>query len=126
MGNGGSATMANHFAAEFVGKYKKNRKPLPAISLASNNAILTAVSNDFGYDKVFYRQVQALGQPGDLLIGISTSGKSNNITLALDYAEHNKLASIDFPRQGTDVGDIQNNQLKMMHDICGIVEDYFA
>lgn len=78
-GNGGSASDANHLAAEIVGRFLKDRKPLPAISLTSNSSVLTALSNDFGYEKVFSKQVEAVGKDGDVIFLISTSGKSQNI-----------------------------------------------
>ena len=81
-GNGGSAADSQHLAAEFVGRFQKERKGLPAIALTVDTSILTAVANDYGYDTVFARQVQALGVPGDVLIGISTSGNSKNVLMA--------------------------------------------
>ena len=76
MGNGGSAGDAQHIAAEFVGRYKKERKSFPALALNTNTSSLTAIGNDYGYDRVFSRQVESLGREKDILIGISTSGKS--------------------------------------------------
>ena len=76
MGNGGSAADAQHFAAEFVGRFLRERRALPAIALTTDTSLLTAVGNDFGFDQIFKRQVEALGQPGDVVIGISTSGHS--------------------------------------------------
>ncbi|MDY0189379.1 MAG: D-sedoheptulose 7-phosphate isomerase [Desulfuromonas sp.] len=86
MGNGGSAADAQHFAAELVGRFMKNRAALPAIALTTDTSIITAVANDFGYDQVFSRQVEALAQPGDVVLGISTSGNSANVKMALDVA----------------------------------------
>lgn len=85
-GNGGSAADCQHFAAELVGKWKEPRQPLAAIALTTDTSALTAIGNDFGYQDVFQRQVFALGKPGDVLIGISTSGKSSNVLLALEQA----------------------------------------
>ena len=85
-GNGGSAADAQHIAAELVGRYEDQRRPFPAIALTTDTSALTALSNDFGYEEVFARQVQALGKPGDVLIAISTSGKSPNIIRAADAA----------------------------------------
>ncbi len=82
-GNGGSAADAQHIVAEIVGRYKKDRRGLPAIALTTDSSILTAIGNDFGYDKIFERQVEALANEGDLLIGISTSGNSLNVLRAL-------------------------------------------
>lgn len=122
-GNGGSASQSNHFAAEFVGKYKKERQPLPAISLAANQSILTAIGNDFGFEYIFSRQIEALGQKGDILIILSTSGKSKNCIKARETAIGKGMLVIDFPMLGDDVGDIQNRQVAMMHEICQEVED---
>lgn len=87
MGNGGSAADAQHFAAEFVGRFLLERKALPAIALTTDTSILTAVGNDYGFDDVFRRQVEALAQPGDVVIGISTSGNSENVYRALSEAK---------------------------------------
>lgn len=86
MGNGGSAADAQHLAAEFVGRFELQRKPLPAIALTTDSSILTAVSNDFGFEESFARQVQALAVEGDILIAISTSGRSANVLRAVDAA----------------------------------------
>ncbi len=85
-GNGGSASDAQHFAAEIVGKFKSDRFGLPAIALPSDSVILTAISNDYGYENVFLRQVEALGKPGDVLLAISTSGKSKSVNNAVEFA----------------------------------------
>lgn len=86
-GNGGSAADSQHLAAEFVGRFQKERAGLPAIALTVDTSILTAVGNDYGYDKVFVRQVEALARPGDVLVGISTSGNSGNVVQAVDLAK---------------------------------------
>ncbi len=86
MGNGGSAADAQHIAAELVGRFQASRKALPAIALTTDSSILTAVSNDVSFEECFARQVEALGAPGDILIAISTSGRSPNILRALDAA----------------------------------------
>ena len=86
-GNGGSAADCQHIAAEFVGRFQKERSGLPAIALTVDTSILTAVGNDYGYDKVFERQVEALAQQGDVLIGISTSGNSQNVVNAINIAK---------------------------------------
>ena len=83
-GNGGSAADAQHIAAEFVGRFIPDRMPLPAISLATDTSALTALGNDYGYNAVFSRQIQALGNAGDIAIGISTSGNSPNVLEAFD------------------------------------------
>jgi len=122
-GNGGSAAMTSHFVAELVCKYAKERKPLPAISLVDNNAILTAISNDFGFEYVFSRQVEAIGKPGDLLITLSTSGNSKNCLEAIEKAHQLGINVLDFPRRGDTTGDIQDYQLNLIHKICGHIED---
>lgn len=86
MGNGGSAADAQHFAAELVGRFKMERQALPAIALTTDTSILTAVANDYGFDDVFTRQIEALAQPGDVVLGISTSGNSRNVVNAFEHA----------------------------------------
>lgn len=86
MGNGGSAADAQHIAAELIGRYKVERKALPAIALTTDSSILTAWSNDYSYDTVFSRQVEGLARPGDVVWGISTSGNSKNVVLAFEAA----------------------------------------
>ena len=93
-GNGGSATQAQHFAAELVVRYKGDRRALPGIALAADVSVLTACANDYGYDAVFERQVEALGRPGDVAVGLSTSGKSPNVLRALAAARARGLATI--------------------------------
>jgi D-sedoheptulose 7-phosphate isomerase len=83
-GNGGSAADAQHFAAELVGRFERERSAWPAVALTTDTSILTAVGNDYGFDDTFARQVQGLGKPGDALIGISTSGRSANVLRAVD------------------------------------------
>ena len=95
-GNGGSAADAQHLAAELVGRFGPNRSPLPAISLATDTSVLTAVGNDYGYDKVFARQIEALGQSGDIAIAISTSGNSPSVLAAIDVARSKGLFTIGF------------------------------
>ena len=85
-GNGGSAADAQHWAAELSGRYLRERKGLAAVALTTDTSVLTAVANDFGYDRVFARQVEALARPGDVAVGISTSGHSPNVLLALKEA----------------------------------------
>lgn len=85
-GNGGSAADAQHFAAELVGRYEADRRALAAIALTTDTSALTAIANDFGYDRVFARQVEALGRAGDVLIALSTSGNSPNVVLAAELA----------------------------------------
>ncbi|WP_319526218.1 D-sedoheptulose 7-phosphate isomerase [uncultured Desulfosarcina sp.] len=93
-GNGGSASDAQHFAAEIVGRFEKERRAYPAVALSTDTSILTAVGNDYGYDEVFARQVQGLGRPGDILVGISTSGGSENVVRAVQCARGMSMPTI--------------------------------
>lgn len=93
-GNGGSAADAQHIAAEFVGRFVMERKGFPAIALTTDTSNLTAIANDYSYDDVFRRQVEALGNKGDVLIGISTSGNSENVIRAIDEAKKNGMTVI--------------------------------
>jgi len=86
-GNGGSAADSQHFAAELVGRFKLERKGLPAIALTTDTSILTAIGNDYGFDHIFERQIEALGKEGDILVGISTSGNSENVIRAVKKAK---------------------------------------
>jgi D-sedoheptulose 7-phosphate isomerase len=95
-GNGGSAADASHFVTELVVRFSKDRRALPAICLASDSGILTAAGNDYGFDKIFARQVAAFGVPGDVLICLTTSGKSENVVRALEEAKAGKLKTIAF------------------------------
>ncbi|MEN0073329.1 MAG: D-sedoheptulose 7-phosphate isomerase [Paracraurococcus sp.] len=99
-GNGGSAADAQHWAAELVGRFHYDRPGLPAIALTTDSSILTAIGNDYGYDRVFARQVEALGQPGDLLYALSTSGRSPGILKALRAARERGMATIGFTGAG--------------------------
>ncbi len=99
-GNGGSAADAQHIAAEFVGRFVPDRRALPAISLATDTSALTALGNDYGYNFVFSRQVEALGVSGDVAIGISTSGNSPNVIAALDAARAKGMLTIGFTGEG--------------------------
>lgn len=86
-GNGGSAADAQHFAAELIGRFERERQELAAIALTTDSSILTAVGNDYSYDEVFSKQVRGLGKPGDILLGISTSGNSKNVVAAIEAAK---------------------------------------
>ena len=137
-GNGGSASQASHIAAEFLGRYKKERKGLPCINLTAENSFMTAWSNDYSYDTVFERQLQALAHLGDVFIAISTSGNSTNIIKAVEAAKNLNLHVIGFlgkkggklkgscdieiiiPSDNTPV--IQENHLMIMHIICELVD----
>ena len=93
-GNGGSASDAQHFAAEIIGRFEQERRAFPALALTTDTSILTAVGNDYGYDEVFARQVAGLGRPEDLLIGISTSGQSENVLRAVRLARSLSIKSV--------------------------------
>jgi D-sedoheptulose 7-phosphate isomerase len=137
-GNGGSAADAQHMAAEYVGRFAYDRKALPAIALTTDSSILTAVSNDYGYDQVFARQVAALGNRGDLLMVYSTSGSSPNILRALEAAGSAGLTRVGFGGQSggameplceyllkvpsTETPRIQEGHLLFGHIICGAAE----
>jgi len=93
-GNGGSASDAQHFAAELTGRYCMDRPGYPAVALTTDASALTSIGNDYGFEQVFSRQLQALSRPGDLLIGISTSGNSANVLRAVDYARDHGIRSV--------------------------------
>ena len=93
-GNGGSASDAQHFAAEIVGRFERERPAYPAVALSTDTSILTAVGNDYGYDEVFARQVDGLGRPGDVLIGISTSGQSENVIRAVKRSKSLEMKTV--------------------------------
>jgi len=142
IGNGGSAADAQHLAAELVGRFRKNRKALAAIALTTDTSILTAVGNDFGFDQVFSRQVEALAKEGDLLVGISTSGKSKNIIKAIEKAKDiglkivgflgkdggniKSLVDIDLTISLDNTPSIQEMHILAGHIICEIVENNFS
>jgi len=137
-GNGGSAADAQHLAAELAGRLRLDRPGLPAMALTVNASVLTAVANDFGYDEVFARQVEALGAAGDVLIGISTSGSSRNVVRALEQAREGGLTTVamvgDAGGEMVKVSDVairvpvtatqhvQEAQIAVGHAICEIVE----
>ena len=138
-GNGGSATDAAHIAAEFVGRYKRERKPLPAIALATDIAAITCIANDYGFDELFARQIRAHGQQGDIAIAISTSGNSPNvlkgvtasrecglITVAWTGGTGGKLAGLvdhPFVVPSTVTARIQESHITLGHVLCELVEE---
>jgi D-sedoheptulose 7-phosphate isomerase len=99
-GNGGSAADSQHLAAEFVGRFRRERRGLASIALTTDTSVLTSVANDYGYDQVFRRQVEALCMPGDVLVGISTSGNSRNVCLALQAARERGAYTVAFTGRG--------------------------
>lgn len=105
-GNGGSAADAQHFAAELVGRFERERHELPAIALSTDSSILTAIANDYSYEVIFSKQVRALGHAGDVLLGISTSGNSANVIAAIEAAHLKGMSVIAFT--GKDGGKIKN------------------
>jgi D-sedoheptulose 7-phosphate isomerase len=105
-GNGGSAADAQHFAAELVGRFERERRELPAIALSTDSSILTAIANDYSYEVIFSKQVRALGRAGDVLLGISTSGNSANVIAAIEAAHLKGMSVIAFT--GKDGGKIKN------------------
>ena len=105
-GNGGSASDSNHLAAEFISKFMRERQSLPAISLSANNSIITAIANDYSFEDIFKRQIEGLGSRGDILIGISTSGKSKNILKAFEKAKEMGINTIFFTGQNKTNADV--------------------
>ncbi len=99
-GNGGSAADAQHLSAELVGRFRRDRPGMASVALTTDTSILTAVANDYGFDAIFARQVEALGAPGDLLIGISTSGNSRNVVAAIETARERGLMTVAFTGMG--------------------------
>jgi D-sedoheptulose 7-phosphate isomerase len=138
MGNGGSAADAQHLAAELVGRYKRERKALSAIALTVDTSALTCLGNDYGFDSVFERQVEALARPGDVVIGISTSGNSENVVRGIRKANAIGAATIGFLGNdggklrglvrlaivvpSKDTARIQESHITIGHIICEIVE----
>jgi D-sedoheptulose 7-phosphate isomerase len=138
-GNGGSAMDASHLAAEFVGRYRRERTPLAAIALSADQAKLTSIANDYDFSDVFVRQIQALGRAGDVAIGISTSGNSPNVLKALQAARAQGLVTIgwtgasgaklvalvDYPFvvPSTAVARIQECHITLGHVLCELVDE---
>lgn len=137
-GNGGSAADSQHFAAEIVGRYKLERKGYPAIALSTDTSILTAIGNDYGFEKIFERQIEALGNNGDILIGISTSGNSENVINAVKIAKNmgiytigllgkeggklNNLVDLSLLVPSNNTPRVQECHLTIYHVICEEVE----
>jgi D-sedoheptulose 7-phosphate isomerase len=138
-GNGGSAADAQHIAGEFVSRFAFDRRGLPAIALTTDTSVMTAIGNDYGYEGLFARQIQAHGNDGDIFIGYSTSGKSPNILKAFEEAKNKGLICVGMTgRSGgpmlelcdyllqvpsTDTPKIQEGHLVLGHIICGLVEN---
>ena len=141
-GNGGSAADAQHIAAEIVGRYKTERKGLPAIALTTDTSVITAIANDYGYLHVFDRQVEALANEGDVVIGISTGGGSANVISALrlandlgcktigfsgkDGGEFNTLCDVNLIAIAEDIPRIQEMHILIGHTLCHLIELEFS
>ncbi|CCK79242.1 D-sedoheptulose-7-phosphate isomerase [Desulfobacula toluolica] len=113
-GNGGSAADCQHIAAEFVNRFRMERKPLAAIALTTDTSVITSISNDYSYEDIFSKQIQALGKKGDIALGISTSGNSPNIIKAVRQAKQMEILSVGFSGN--------NGKLKQLTDICFCVD----
>ncbi|NOX66883.1 MAG: D-sedoheptulose 7-phosphate isomerase [Chlorobi bacterium] len=140
-GNGGSAADAQHIAAEFTGRYKIEREGLPAIALTTDTSALTAIGNDYGYDRVFERQVEALANPGDLLIGISSTGNSDNVVKAFNKAKEKGCRTLGLSGKGggkfndncdlnvvvpsMDTPRVQEMHILIGHTICQVIDTYY-
>jgi len=138
-GNGGSAADAQHLAAEFVNRFELERPPLPALALTVDSSVMTSIGNDFRFDDIFARQLQALAQPGDVALGISTSGRSPNVVAALRWAREHRVRTIGFcGRARSDMDPhcdlalhvpaaltarIQECHITAGHILCGLVEE---
>ena len=138
-GNGGSAADAQHMAAEFLGRYMKERRALPAIALTANTSAITAIGNDYGYPQVFRRQLEGLGAKGDVAIGISTSGNSENVVQAIKYAKEkgilaialvgkrkcalDEMADICIKVPSDSTPRIQEMHELILHTVCAMVEN---
>jgi len=137
-GNGGSASDAQHLAAELIGRYKGDRPPLPAIAITTDTSAITAIGNDYGFENIFSRQISGIGNSGDTLVAISTSGNSKNIIKAIEEAKKRKiivigltginnsklsdLSDICIHAQSDQTNYIQEAHIAIGHLICGLVE----
>lgn len=137
-GNGGSASDAQHFAAELTGRYQMDRPGYPAIALTTDSSALTSIGNDYGFEQIFVRQLQALSRAGDLLVGISTSGNSDNVIRAVEYARDHNIRSVGLlGRDGGKLAEmvgtaltinvdstarVQEAHILMLHIICEAFE----
>ena len=115
-GNGGSAADAQHFAAELIGRFEKEREALPAVALSTDTSALTAISNDYGFERVFSRQVEGLGREGDILVAISTSGNSPNVVQAIETAQSKQMRVIALT--GRDGGAIRDQMRESDIELC--------
>ena len=123
-GNGGSAADAQHLACELVGRFLRNRRALPAIALTPDTTTLTAIANDYGFDQVFVRQLEALGRQGDVAVAISTSGASANVLAGLQYARSHGLKTVAFTGgSGGPVGAAADVHVNVPHDVTPRVQE---
>ncbi|HEY8497149.1 MAG TPA: SIS domain-containing protein [Limnochordales bacterium] len=141
-GNGGSASQASHFAAELVGRFRRNRRPLPAQALPADGSLLTCIANDFAFTDLFARQLVAFGRPGDVAIGLTTSGRSANVLLGLDAARARGLVTVGFCGQddtalrplcdwvvtvpSRETARVQEGHLAVIHLLCHSIDAAFA
>lgn len=126
-GNGGSAADAQHFSAELLNRYERDRPGLPAIALTTDSSTLTAIANDYDYQQIFAKQVTALGQPGDLLLAISTSGQSPNVAEAIQAANENEMAVIALTgRHGGVIAQLLNEnsiEIRVPSDVTARIQE---
>ncbi|MDA7485767.1 D-sedoheptulose 7-phosphate isomerase [Candidatus Pelagibacter ubique] len=123
-GNGGSAADSQHIAAEFVGRFKKDRRPLRSIALTTDSSVLTCVANDYSYEEIFSRQLNALGRDGDVLVAITTSGKSENIKQALIQAQNMGIKTIGLlGKKGGECKDYSDVSLIVPSDITARIQE---
>ena len=125
-GNGGSAADAQHFAAELLGRYEKERRAWPAIALTTDTSALTAIGNDYGFDRVFARQLEALGKKGDVAIGISTSGNSPNVLRALETANARGLITVALTGRGGEAGKLATHHIAVQEQRTARVQEVHA
>jgi D-sedoheptulose 7-phosphate isomerase len=123
-GNGGSAADAQHFACELVGRFLRERRALPAMALTADTTQVTAIANDYGFDRVFVRQIEAYGRPGDVAVGISTSGTSANVLAGLQYAKSRGLKTVAFTGgSGGSIGAAVDVHVNVPHELTPRVQE---
>jgi D-sedoheptulose 7-phosphate isomerase len=125
-GNGGSAADAQHFAAELVGRYEKDRKAYPAVALSTDTSALTAIANDYGFERVFARQLEALGKKGDIAIGITTSGNSPNVLRAIEAANERGLTTVALTGLGGKAGSLATHHVAVNEERTARVQEVHA
>lgn len=144
-GNGGSAGDAQHFSSELVNRFERERRALPAVALTTESSTLTAIANDYSYERLFSRQIEALGRPGDMLLAFTTSGNSGNVVTAIDSAHEYSLGviavtgrdggaaakrlrsqDIELRAQADRTARVQEVHLLFIHCLCQLIEDHLA